>query len=275
MGTQWDGLATDFNSGVWLVSYCQQPFWEGQYKKLAEERSGGPWTVLDVGCGTGSHTVRTLQAGASYVLAFDVSKDMVEKAKLEVDKFFQSQALPESKVDCVVASVTDCSSIPEAQEGTFDLAVCGYVLCNLGSKDEIRQALKEIYKLLKPGGKLMISETHVIQYTLEWDNESVVPLLYKWCTPKEDGTKWNYFEDEGKPRELRMRMNSGREIKVTNRLYTLSTWVSLIVEAGFQITQFLEPYVDSKAIPADAPDYMKYAAGKPTDMFWECTKPNL
>lgn len=75
--------------------------------------------------------------------------------------------------------------------------------------------------------------------------------------------------------QLRMRMNSGREIKVTNRLYTLSTWVSLIVEAGFQITQFLEPYVDSKAIPADAPDYMKYAAGKPTDMFWECTKPNL
>ena len=67
---------------------------------------------------------------------------------------------------------------------------------------QIRQALKEIYKLLKPGGKLMISETHVIQYTLEWDNESVVPLLYKWCTPKEDGTKWNYFEDEGKPREV-------------------------------------------------------------------------
>ena len=50
---------------------------------------------------------------------------------------FSIRALPESKVDCVVASVTDCSSIPEAQEGTFDLAVCGYVLCNLGSKDEV------------------------------------------------------------------------------------------------------------------------------------------
>jgi SAM-dependent methyltransferase len=139
--------------------------------------------------------------------------------------------------------VTDCSSIPEAQEGAFDLAVCVYVLCNLVSKEEVllssqqhllffqeillialffsflihfhlddlgwkiwrvlqvQRALAEIYKLLKPGGKLMISETHVVQY-LQWDDESAVPFLYKWVTSKEDGTKWGYFEDEGKPREV-------------------------------------------------------------------------
>lgn len=54
-----------------------------------------------------------------------------------------------------------------------------------------------------------------------------------------------------------MRMNSGRVIKVTNRLYTLSSWVSLILEAGFQITQIFEPHVDPKAIPADAPNCRK------------------
>jgi hypothetical protein len=70
-------------------------------------------------------------------------------------------------------------------------------------------------------------------------------------------------------------MNSGRVIKVTNRLYTLSSWVSLIVEAGFRITQFLEPHVDPKAVSADAPDYVKFAAGKPVEMCWECTKPKL
>ena len=70
-----------------------------------------------------------------------------------------------------------------------------------------------------------------------------------------------------------MMMNSGRVIQVTNRLYTLSTWVSMIVEAGFQITQVLELQVDPKAISADAPDYMKFAAGKPLEMCWECTKP--
>jgi len=68
-------------------------------------------------------------------------------------------------------------------------------------------------------------------------------------------------------------MNSGQVIKFSNRLYTLSTWVSWILEAGFQITQFLEPRVDLQAIPADAPDNEKFVAGKPVEMCWECTKP--
>lgn len=181
MATQWDGLGTDFNSGVWMLAYCQQPFWDAQLNKVAAEFQGiAPWKALDIGCGMGQHTIKMLQAGASYVLAFDVSKDVVEGAKVEMEKVFQTRAEP--KVDFVVASVTDCSSIPEAQEGTFDLAVCVYVLCNLVSKEEVQRALAEIYKLLKPGGKLMISETHVVQY-LQWDDESAVPFLYKWVTP--------------------------------------------------------------------------------------------
>ena len=52
-------------------------------------------------------------------------------------ELFCIRALPESKVDFVVASATDISSIPEAPEGTFDFAICIYVLCNLLSKEEV------------------------------------------------------------------------------------------------------------------------------------------
>ena len=55
--------------------------------------------------------------------------------------------------------------------------------------------------MLKPGGKLMIVETHVIQ-CMVWNDASALPLLYEWGAPKEDGTMWGYFEDEGKPREV-------------------------------------------------------------------------
>ncbi|KAG0615938.1 hypothetical protein M758_5G077700 [Ceratodon purpureus] len=198
---------------------------------------------------------------------------MVEGAKMATNKFLQAQVLRgSSNADFLVASATNCSSIPGAQEGTFDLAICVYVLCNLLSNDEVKQALAEIYIMLKPGGKLFIYETHVIQY-MQRDDKSIASLLYRRGTPKEDGTRWSYFEDEGKPREITMRMNSEREIKFTNRFYTVSSWVSWILEAGFQITQFMEPYVEPNAIPADAPDYAKFAAGKPLEMCWECTKP--
>ena len=57
--------------------------------------------------------------------------------------------------------------------------------------------------------------------------------------------------------QVTFRMNSGRLIKLTNRFYTLSSWVSLILEVGCRITQFEEPHVEAKPIPTDAPDYVK------------------
>jgi len=55
--------------------------------------------------------------------------------------------------------------------------------------------------MLKPGGKLLIYETHVIE-CMQWNDKSRIPYLYKWGVAKEDGTQWGYFEDEGKPREV-------------------------------------------------------------------------
>lgn len=271
--TSYDAVTTDFNSGMWMKDWCLNPFLESLFKRFAEQQGGAPWTAVDVGCGMGRHTLGLLKAGASSVLAFDVSKNMLEGAKEEVDKFLHSNNLiTPGKVEFAEASATHWSSIPEAQEGGFDLAICIYVLCTLLSKEEVKQALAEIFKMLKPGGKLMFFEAHVIQY-MEWDDKATIPLRHVWATPKQDGTRFGYFEDEGKPREVILKMNSGREIKLIDRLYTLSSWVSFIVEAGFQITQLHEPYVDPKLIPTDAPDYMKFAAGKPAGMCWECTKP--
>jgi hypothetical protein len=67
-------------------------------------------------------------------------------------------------------------------------------------------------------------------------------------------------------------MNSGTPIEITNRFYTLSFWVASLLAAGFQISEFHEPHVNPKDIPADAPTFMKYYAEWPSAMFWVCTK---
>lgn len=72
--------------------------------------------------------------------------------------------------------------------------------------------------------------------------------------------------------QLKIHMNSGSPIEITNRFYTLSFWVSSLVEAGFQISQFHEPHVNPKDIPSDAPSFMRYYAEWPSAMFWVCTK---
>ncbi|KAG0618326.1 hypothetical protein M758_4G054900 [Ceratodon purpureus] len=273
--SEWDKLTTDYESGLWINTFLQLPFLESKLKRFTEERGGAPWAVLDVGCGMGKHTLMVLKAGASYVLGFDVSKNMVEGAKMATDKFIHSQALAGSpKADFAVASVANCSSIPGARQGTFDLAICVYVMCNLQSGEQVKQAIAEIYKMLKPGGKLLIYEAHVLEY-MKWNAKPEDPLTNNiaWGAPKEDGTKWSYFEDEGKPRQVTLRMNSEQEITFTNRVYTLSSWFAWILEAGFQITEFREPRADLESIPADAPEFAKQAAKSLLEMCWECTKP--
>jgi hypothetical protein len=49
------------------------------------------------------------------------------------------QRITPGKVKFAEASATHWSSIPEAQEGGFDLAICIYVLCTLLSKEEVQK----------------------------------------------------------------------------------------------------------------------------------------
>lgn len=163
-----------------------------------------------------------------------------------------------------------------------------------------------ISKLLRPGGTFMFYEPHIVEYLTLSNSTGHVEYF-----PKEDGTAYKYFEDEGKPRtvrtlsfncnpnvvvkdltinpsslgdqiltscllllclQLRIHMNSGTPIEITNRFYTLSFWVTSLLEAGFQISQFHEPHVNPKDVPSDAPSFMRYYAEWPSAMFWVCTK---
>lgn len=63
---------------------------------------------------------------------------------------------------------------------------------------QIKEALAEILKMLKPGGRLMFYESHVMFYTQMSSYEGSGVAM----KPKEDGTEWNYYADEGAPREV-------------------------------------------------------------------------
>jgi SAM-dependent methyltransferase len=48
--------------------------------------SAGPWTVLDVGCGSGRYSTALAQAGASHVVGVDVAASMIELARAEANR---------------------------------------------------------------------------------------------------------------------------------------------------------------------------------------------
>lgn len=227
-----------------------------------------------LGCGlwNGEIYSETIASRGKLCSSFDPSTDMVTGAQKATNEYLVSQSrsgnekLEAPTADIHVCSAADMTSIPGAQEGSFDLAICIYVFCNFISKEEVKQALMDISKLLKPGGKLFFYEPHVLEYM---NKTAAGHVQYE---PKDDGTDYKYFDDEGTPRRVQLVFNTGRKIEIINRCYTLSFWVTALLEAGFQITQFFEPHVDSKKIPADAPSLARYYSEHPSAMAWECTK---
>jgi len=115
------------------------------YDRLASHIQGGQ-QVLDIGCGTGALTLRAARRGAS-VRGIDSNAGMLEIAGQRV----KSAGLGES-IELVEMGVAELDS-EEAQR--YDAVTAGLCLSEL-SDDEVRFTLKQIGRVLRPGGLLLM-----------------------------------------------------------------------------------------------------------------------
>lgn len=102
-------------------------------------------TVLDVGCGTGILIPYLLAAvgPAGRIVALDIAEAMLERA--------QSKGFP-ANVEFICADVV---SIPYP-DATFDEVICNSAFPHFPHK---LKALKEMARVLKPGGRVIICHT--------------------------------------------------------------------------------------------------------------------
>ena len=101
-------------------------------------------TVLELGCGTGSFTRELARSGAE-VVAIDVSPELLEIAKATC-------SAPNVQYQIQNACAL---SYPE---GAFDSIVGSSVLHHL----EIEAAVRDMYRVLKPGGSIYFTEPNML-----------------------------------------------------------------------------------------------------------------
>jgi demethylmenaquinone methyltransferase/2-methoxy-6-polyprenyl-1,4-benzoquinol methylase len=121
--------------------------------------------VLDAACGTGDLAIADLKAGAGKVTGLDFSEKMLERAR--------------SKHASIEWVQGDMLALPFADE-TFDAATVGFGVRNV---ENLELGLRELRRVLRPGGRLAILEITQPRgalrpfYSLWFDR--VVPLLGK------------------------------------------------------------------------------------------------
>jgi SAM-dependent methyltransferase len=101
-------------------------------------------TILEIGCGTGYFTRELTRRGAD-IIAIDVSPELLEIAKAK-------SSAPNVRYEIQNASALTYS------DATFDSVVGSSVLHHL----EIEEALREIYRVLKPGGTIYFTEPNML-----------------------------------------------------------------------------------------------------------------
>jgi 2-polyprenyl-3-methyl-5-hydroxy-6-metoxy-1,4-benzoquinol methylase len=101
-------------------------------------------TVLELGCGTGTFTQELARSGAD-IIAIDVSPELLEIA---------STSCSASNVQYQIQNAYALSY----SEAVFDSVVGSSVLHHL----EIEQALRDIYRVLKPGGTIYFTEPNML-----------------------------------------------------------------------------------------------------------------
>ena len=117
--------------------------WKRRVELLKENLEPGA-KVLELGCGTGYFTRELVDTGAK-ITAIDISPDLLEVARKEIQA---------GNVEFIVDNAYEMSF----EEETFDHVIGSSVLHHL----EIKKALAEIHRVLKPGGRIAFTEPNIM-----------------------------------------------------------------------------------------------------------------
>ena len=106
-----------------------------------------PQRILDIATGTGDLAVLAANIlKPQSILGIDISEGMMDVGRKKVEKAGLSDVIAFERKDCMALTLPDDS---------FDAATVAFGVRNFENLD---RGLKEIHRVLKPGGKLMILE---------------------------------------------------------------------------------------------------------------------
>lgn len=170
--------------------------------------------ILDLGCGFGEHCQLFVEKGAEKVLGLDISKNMIEAAKLENSS---------PRIEYINMPMEEAIALHQK----FDLVVSSLAFHYV---EDYESLLKDIYNLLEADGELIFSQEHPLvtchsngaRWTRNEEGKKIYANISNYGIEGERNIAW--FVDD---------------VKIYHR--TFSTIINALIETGFKIEKITEP----------------------------------
>ncbi|MDN3666172.1 bifunctional demethylmenaquinone methyltransferase/2-methoxy-6-polyprenyl-1,4-benzoquinol methylase UbiE [Algibacter miyuki] len=165
-----DTISGDYDGLNRVISFGIDIQWRKKVVKIVAESA--PESILDVATGTGDLAINLAETSATRIVGFDISSGMLDIGKIKVAK-----KNLDSKIEMILG---DSESMP-FEDNSFDAITVAFGVRNF---ETLEHGLKEIYRVLKPGGTFVILETSMPDKTpykqgYNFYTKNILPLIGK------------------------------------------------------------------------------------------------
>ena len=205
-----DDISSNYDMLNRILSFGIDKSWRKKLIKSMDIISGQ--YILDVATGTGDVVFEINKKYDVTIMGLDISKNMLEIAKLKLDKI-KSGA---EKIEFIHG---DAEELPMG-DNSYDHICISFGFRNLGDYDE---ALKEFHRVLKPGGQLSIlefsqSKSKIFNFMFQFYFNKILPRLASFIS-RADAYRYlpesvKYFPNQSKINEF-LKKNNFQNIKLT------------------------------------------------------------
>lgn len=233
VGEYWEG-----NAAVWATlsrlgwNVCRDEITMPAFLALLPEVTG--LSGLDIGCGEG-HSTRLLSQRGAKMTGVDIAPTFIRLAQdLE-----NQQPLG---IDYRVASALELPFL----DHRFDFVVAFMSLMDI---PDLHGALREAFRVLQPGGFLQLGITHPCFDTplRGWVRDEMGKKVAYTCGEyfTKVGEKVEEWLFSTTPPEVREGL---KKFQAPRFFRTLSAWVNALVDTGFILDRFDEPYASEETL---------------------------
>ncbi len=142
-----DTISKEYDGLNRVISFGIDIKWRKKVVEIVKQQQ--PKTVLDIATGTGDLAINLAETSAEKIVGLDISPGMLSVGKEKV----KAKQL-DNRIDMIIG---DSENMP-FEDNTFDAITVAFGVRNF---ETLENGLKDILRVLKPGGTFVILETSV------------------------------------------------------------------------------------------------------------------